>query len=259
MYCFRLAALGVLLTVVPAHAAPHPSCAGPVAITDGHALRVEKSGAIVLTSNQTIHLEGIRLPDGRFDRAPQDFAERALAEINLLAHTGVLTLRVIPPVRDRYGRLRAQVFSHADWLQEELLSQGLARVALAPDRTECASELYAAEDRARRARRGLWSVGAYAIRAPDDMWPDIGTFQIVEGKVLNASTKNGRAYLNFGSDWRRDFTVTVDPDDMINFRRTGVDPLSYVGQTIRVRGWVQSLHGPEIEVANPQSIEVVRQ
>jgi len=45
---------------------------------------------------------------------------------------------------------------------------------------------------------------------------------------------------------------------MINFRTAGVDPLSYVGQTIRVRGWVQSLHGPEIEVANPQSIEVVR-
>jgi hypothetical protein len=64
--------------------------------------------------------------------------------------------------------------------------------------------------------------------------------------------------LNFGTDWRRDFTVTIDPIDMRNFRATGVDPKSYAGQTIRVRGWVQLHNGPEIEVANPQGIEVLK-
>jgi len=247
-----------LLTVGATHAAPHQPCAGPASIPAAPVLSIEKSGAIVLANKQTVHLEGIRLPNGALDRAPVDYSARARAEINLVARAHALTLQVVAPARDRYGRLRAQAFSHAGWLQGELLRQGLARVALAPDRTECAGELYAAEAEARQARRGLWSIAAYAIREPEDLWPDIGTFQVVEGKVLNASSKNGRAYLNFGSDWRRDFTVTVDPGDMINFRTAGVDPLSYVGQTIRVRGWVQLLHGPEIEVANPQSIEVVR-
>jgi hypothetical protein len=163
-----------------------------------------------------------------------------------------------PPELDRYRRLRAQAFVGGHWLQAELLGLGLARVSLAPDRTECASELLAVEARARQSEKGLWASPVYAIRSPQDVQHDVGTFQIVEGTVLNATVKNGRAYLNFGSDWRTDFTATVDPDDMANFRRVGVDPKSYSGQTIRVRGWVQWHYGPEIEVPNPQSIEVIK-
>ena len=66
----------------------------------------------------------------------------------------------------------------------------------------------------------------------------------------------GRAYLDFGADWRNDFTATVAPTDMGNFRRAGVDPRDYVGKTVRLRGIVQFFHGPEIEIANPQQIEV---
>lgn len=165
---------------------------------------------------------------------------------------------VLSPDKDRHGRVRAQVFVGDFWLQKELLGRGLARVEISPDRTECAAELFAAETRARVVRRGLWGSSAYAVRTPQNVGLDIDTFQIVEGRVLTTNVKNGRAFLNFGSDWRTDFTAVVDPVDMGNFRATGVDPRSYAGQTIRVRGWVQRHHGPEIEVPNPQGIEVVQ-
>jgi micrococcal nuclease len=131
------------------------------------------------------------------------------------------------------------------------------RVSLAPDRHECASELYAAEAAARAAKNGLWSFPAYAMRTPDTLAHDTGTFQVVEGKVLRADMKDGRAYLDFGPDWHTDFTVVVSPDDMKNFEAAGVDPRTYEGKTVRVRGWVQQLDGPEIEVAMPEAIEVV--
>jgi len=233
-------------------------CAGPVEIAGGHLLRVEKNGAIVLTDGRAAHLEGIRLPQGAPDHAPQPFADEALAAIVKLASDVPLTLTSIPPKEDRYDRVRAQAFAGDRWIQNELLSRGLARVSIAPDRTECAAELFAVEARARGAHAGLWASPAYAIRTPMNLWRDVGTFQIVQGKVLNTTKRNDRVYLNFGSDWRTDFTVTIDPDDMPNFRKAGVDPLSYSGQTIRVRGWVQSLHGPEIEVPNPQGIEVIQ-
>ncbi len=250
--------VAALLTCLPAHGSSLPTCAGPIEIADGHVLRVEKNGAVILTDGRAIHLEGIRLPSGPLDRAPQAFADQALAAIWSFAGAGALTLTAIAPKEDRYDRVRGQAFAAGRWVQGELLSRGLARASISPDRSECAAELFAVEAKARAAHAGLWTDRAYAIRSPENLWHDIGTFQVVEGKVLNASMRNGRAYLNFGSDWRRDFTVTVDPDDMPNFRATGVDPLSYVGQTIRVRGWLQSLNGPEIEVANPQGIEVVR-
>jgi endonuclease YncB( thermonuclease family) len=236
-----------------------PTCAGRVELVGAHFESIDKrTGAIALAGGRIVHLEGIRLPEGVLDRASGDFATTAMNVIAGMAQSGAMMLTATPPKLDRYRRLRAQVFVGQNWLQADLLNRGLARASVAPDRTECASELLAVEAHARQARRGLWASSAYAIRTPQDVGRDVETFQIVEGTVLNASMKNGRAYLNFGADWRTDFTVTVDPDDMANFRRIGVDPTSYAGQTIRVRGWVQWRYGPEIEVPNPQGIEVVK-
>lgn len=236
-----------------------PPCAGRVVLTHARYVRVdEKTGTLSFADGRTVHLESIRLPAGAADRAPVEFASNALHAISDMARRGAMTMTSMPPELDRHRRLRAQAFAGGDWLQAELLELGLARVALAPDRTECASELLAIEARARQSRQGLWASPAYAIRSPQDVRRDVGTFQVVEGTVVSAAVKNGRAYLDFGSDWRTDFTVTVDPDDMANFRRTGVDPRSYSGQTIRVRGWVLWHFGPEIEVPNPQSVEVIK-
>lgn len=247
------------LAMLPSASAQTPAkCAGPVEISGGHLLRVEKNGAIILTDGRAAHLEGIRLPQGMSDHAPQIFADQALSAIVKVASGAPLTMTSVPPKEDRYDRVRVQAFAGDRWIQNELLSRGLARVSIAPDRTECSVELFAAEARARAAHAGIWASPVYAIRTRLNLWPDLGTFQIVQGKVLNTSKRNGRVYLNFGADWRTDFTVTVDPEDMSNFRESGVDPMSYSGQTIRVRGWVQSLNGPEIEVPNPQGIEVLQ-
>ncbi|MEJ1969866.1 MAG: thermonuclease family protein [Rhizomicrobium sp.] len=247
------------LTAVPAGAAVLPPCAGPVEIGNAQLLRVEHNGSVIFADGRAAHLEGIRLPAGAEDRAPQALADQALDALASLAHAGPLKLTAVSPKEDRYDRVRGQIFTRdGTWVQAALLARGLARVLIAPDRTECAAELFAVEAKARAAHAGLWADPAYAIRAPQGLRRDTGTFQIVEGKVANAELKNGRAYLNFGADWRSDFTATVEPEDMPNFRRIGVDPRAYAGQTIRVRGIVQSLNGPEIEVANPQGIEVVQ-
>ena len=236
-------------------------CAGPVEAKDVHVLRVEKNGDLVLTDGRAVRLEGVILPAGNRDHAPTYLADQALAGLTDLARNRDVTLAVFMPKEDRYGRLRAQVFFSAkdeSWLQIALLRRGFARVSIAPDRRECASELYAAEAYARRKRYGIWSSGFYDVRAPDNLGGTVGTFQIVEGKVLSARIKDGRAYLDFGRDWRRDFKVTIAPDDMKRFRDTGVDPRTYEGLTIRARGFVDELGGPEIEVASPEGIEVVQ-
>jgi len=248
-----------VLACTPAWALAVPSCAGPAEISGAQLLRVERNGVVVLTDGRALHLETIRLPAGAADRAPQTFADQAISTILALARKAPLTLTAVPPKEDRYDRVRGQLFAgDGTWIQLALLRKGLARVAVAPDRTECSEELYAAEAQARASHAGLWAAPAYAVRTPATVGRDTGTFQIVEGTVQNTELRNGRAYLNFGADWRTDFTVTIEPEDMANFRRLGVDPRAYAGQTIRVRGIVQSLNGPEIEVPNPQGIEVVQ-
>jgi len=262
MFQFRSAAvLAAILFAPAAQAGALPACAGAVEAAGVQVVRVEKNGALILDDGRAVHVESLLLPAGAKDKAPDFLAGQALNELSQLTHDHGVTLTSAIPKEDRYGRVRAQVFlpdnTDDPWLQVALLRRGLARVSLAPDRHECASELYAAEAAARAAKNGLWAFPAYVMRTPDTLGRDTGTFQVVEGKVLKATVKDGRAYLDFGPDWHTDFTVVVSPDDMKNFEAAGIDPRGYEGKRVRVRGWVQELDGPEIEVAMPEGIEVV--
>jgi micrococcal nuclease len=229
-------------------------CAGEAEVVSAHIVRVEKNGALILKDGRAAMLEGIRLPDAALDR---EIAAQASAALDGLAKGRLLDLHAVWPKEDRYDRIRTQVFDEDGvWLQTALLEKGLARVDLAPDRSECNAELYAAEAKARNAHRGLWALPAYAVRNPQHPGP-VGTFQAVAGRVLDAAIKDGRAFLNFGEDWKTDFTVTISPDDMKTFRRMKVDPLQYRGRMVRVRGIIQSYNGPEIEIGNPKQIELL--
>ncbi|HEX2590075.1 MAG TPA: thermonuclease family protein [Rhizomicrobium sp.] len=248
----------MMLCAGAAHADGIPACAGAVELGSEIVTRIEPNAALITTDGLAVKMEGIRLPLGSREKASGTFTDQAYGMLATLVKGRTVALTAIEPKQDRYDRLRAQVFGAEQvWVQQRLLEQGLARVALSPDRTECSSELYAAEASARAAQRGIWSSPAYAIRTPDNLRGDVGTFQVVEGVVQTANVDGGRAYLNFGADWRTDLTVTISPDDMKTFDLLGVDPRAYAGKRVRVRGMVQMVNGPSIAVANPQSVEVV--
>ena len=242
----------------PSFAAPAiPQCAGDVEIADARIVRIEHNGVLVLQDGRAASLEGIRIPMATQDHAPQPASDQSFDALSAFAKDQDLALHAMWPKEDRYDRVRSQAFTNdGTWLQIELLKRGLARVNISPDRTECASEMFAAEAEARNAHLGLWAQPAYAVRTPDTVKADVGTFQIVQGVVLNADVRDGRAYLNFGPDWKTDFTVTISPDDMKTFRAMGVDPRGYKGKFMRVRGIVQWLNGPEMELADPRQAEV---
>jgi hypothetical protein len=224
-------------------------------------VRVEKNATVILGDGRAVHLEGILLPAGAADHAPDALVGKVFGVISNLVHDKLVAIGANPPKEDRYGRIRAQVFLPGNpkdpWLQVALLTRGLARVSIAPDRTECAAQLLAAEAQARTAKLGLWSYPAYVVRNPQTVARDVGTFQVVEGKVVSATLRGGHAYLDFGPDWHSDFTVEISPDDMANFEQASVDPRGFAGKNVRVRGWVEQRDGPEMALTNPQSIEII--
>ena len=69
----------------------------------------------------------------------------------------------------------------------------------------------------------------------------------------------GRAYLNFGPDWRSDFTVSAASAARRLFERDGHDLIALEGRIIRVRGWIKWWNGPMIELTHPEQIEVLAQ
>jgi|GEM_PF-2231640 len=168
--------------------------------------------------------------------------------------------------RDRYDRALAQVLvsgdAAAEWLQYRLVEAGLARVMSHADNQAQAPILLMTEARARRDRRGLWARPDHQVRDthPDARAQDVGSAQIVEGRVLEAVRLNsGRIYLNFGSDYRTDFTVRIDAPDSQAFLDAGLTPEAMTGRRVRVRGWLSDENGPMIVIDHPARIELLEE
>ena len=256
------ACLFLIVATLPQLAASAPGCIPPVEVAHAKAVRVEKNGVIVLADGRAARLEGVVLPAAAADHAPQVFADQAAAALKNLTAGQHIDLAAGPPKEDRYGRIRAQILVRQEgresWLQEEMLRKGLARVSIAPDRRECAENLYDTEASARREKAGIWSDASYAVRGPPETGADVGTFQIVEGTVASVSRSAGRVFLDFGPDRHGDFAATISSDDLKRFREVGVDPFAYANETVRVRGWVERIgRRPEIEIATPEQVEIV--
>lgn len=225
--------------------------AGVVEIVDGDTLLLDDGREVRL-----VGLQAPKLPLGRPDFEAWPLADEAKAALAALAQGREVELRAGGRSIDRHGRVLAHlVRDDGLWIQGTLLQQGMARVYSFADNRALVAEMLALEQEARRARRGIWAEPYYAVSTPDGVAERIGSFQIVEGRVLDAAVVRGRAYLNFGADWRSDFTVTLSPAVRRLFEAEGIDPQRYEGQDLRVRGWVKSFNGPMIEASHPEQIE----
>jgi hypothetical protein len=85
---------------------------------------------------------------------------------------------------------------------------------------------------------------------------DIGTFKSwKEGRVRCRVA--GRVFVNFGADYRTDFTIAISARDRRHLSKDGVDPATWTGKQIRVRGWLSRLNGPEVELTHAAQIQIV--
>lgn len=165
--------------------------------------------------------------------------------------------------RDRYDRALAQVHTLAPnglqdlWVQAELIRLGLARVYTWPDEEIDADTLYSIEREARERGRGLWSHADYGVRDPEPnaLAQKVDSLQLVEGIVTSTADIRGRAYLNFGADYRTDFTIAVAKKHRKRFKT--LDPIGLEGARVRVRGWIELTNGPMIWASHPARIEVL--
>lgn len=214
---------------------------------------------LTLDDGRQVRLVGLMAPKLSLGRArvpTEPLAEEAKAALVALALDQPVTLWVGGAPQDRYGRHLAHLhLASGRWVQGDLLEQGWARVYTFPDNRARVAEMLAREAAARRARRGIWRLNAYRVLGVDELADRIGTYQIVEGRVQAADDVRGRTYLNFGADWRKDFTVTIAPADRRRF--AALDPLRLAGREVRVRGWLGLRNGPEIMATHPEQIELL--
>jgi len=234
----------------------------------GQLRSVSDGDTLYLDSGLKVRLAAIqapKLPLGREGFKAWPLGEESKVALEKLTKGKTLQLFYGGERRDRYDRALAQVYSLDGegakniWLQEEMVRLGMARVYTWPDTFQDSEKLYAAEVKARDAKRGIWGQDYYSIRSPEPnaLAQDIDSYQIVQGIVTSTADVRGQVYLNFGADYKTDFTIAIAKRDRKRFKKANLDLLSLEGATVRIRGWIELSNGPMIWLDHPERLEVL--
>lgn len=185
---------------------------------------------------------------------------KTLLEKELPAGTEVLLYQTRKADVGRVNRMNhhlAHMVRKSDqlWVNGLLLKSGLARAMPTDSNADRTAEMLAAETDARTLSAGLWKT--FPVLTADTAESGIGGFHVVEGTVKNAASVKNNLYVNFGGDWKKDFTVMIPPAVRKSLLRQNINPMDMTGQKIRVRGDIRSYNGPFIELQNAHQIEVM--
>lgn len=244
--------MAIYLFLVLSVSAPSSGQAGTAERLNNRGLITFETGA---GEQLTIRLAGLELP-----RPGSPGHELAMRFIDGWLAAGVSELRLPADERlDRYGHHIADLHREDALLSEALVSAGYAIAYSWPDTRHEGAHLLVLEAEARSGNRGLWETDIFAIRSPDPntLALYLETVQIVEGRVISAAETRERTYLNFGFDYRTDFTVSIAARDVRTFTDAGIDMDALEGRIIRVRGWLQAINGPSITIDHPERLEVL--
>lgn len=217
-----------------------------------------------------VRMAGLVIPGIPRDHKDLDAANAAdAALIHLRTLTRDIRLAAVPSFpSDRHGRKWAQLFAKRDegtpagWLQAAMVSAGHARVAPDARGLPCAKALLALEADARGKRLGLWGQKGFDVL---DAWATRkirrreNSYQLVVGEVRGVAETKRFTYVNFGENWRTDFTANVSAKTAKALRKGGFSLVDLKGKTVRIRGWVQYANGPMIRVVAREQIEVLSQ
>jgi micrococcal nuclease len=230
-------------------------------------VRVIDAETVLLDDDEEVRLIGAlapRSPDLKPDADAWPPEQDAVAALRDLVVGRSVELATSGRAKDRYGHLLAHLFVDENgervWVQGRLLSTGHARAYGLPESFACARELLAHERVAREALAGLWANAAYATRAAGDgkkLLRYRNSYQIVEGSVVRVKVAKSRTYLDFGPDWRTDFSAGIDAKVVHAHPEWAKTLAGLQGRRVEVRGWIEYRSGPYIAIEDPSQLAII--
>lgn len=212
--------------------------------------------SLLLADGRQVRLIGVNTPeihpsaDKRKHVAPQPLAREAARFTAARVNGQRVTLHFERERTDRYQRLLAHVtLSDGTRLEEALLREGHGwMVAIPPNVAELA-RLQAAEDEARRARRGVWGRAEYRPVAAERLSTKDAGFLFVTGTVRGVRQSSHAYYFELAprasllvprEEWNRYFASQY------------ARPQALVGRQFTARGWASARDGKlRVRVAHP--------
>ncbi len=178
-----------------------------------------------------------------------------------------IEFRALSAAPDRWGRLEIEASQAAAGgeallpVAEALVDAGWARARPELSARACIGSLLQRERAARRSQIGIWADPAYRVFSAADSAAFVGhdgETIIAEGAVSGVGETATRTYINFGPIRTVDFAVTIRKASLKLLLDSGLRPAGFSGQTLRVRGALDTRFGPQIEIVEPAAIEILQ-
>ena len=164
---------------------------------------------------------------------------------------------------DRYDRIHGDLFildgTGEAWAQARMVALGLTRVIRPTGDKPCTDYLYALERAAMAKDSGMWADPFYRVKAADDpsLTDQKGLYEIVEGRVLSIGGRSYMTFVDFGTDYRHDFTIMVTPSMVERLAEAGRPVEALKNRWVRVRGVVELSGGPAIRLKRVDDLELL--
>lgn len=197
------------------------------------------------------------------NRPSEPYSIKAKNYLKKLVEHKEVTLKFDKEKKDKYKRFLAYVYlKDGTFVNAEMLKSGLAHLYTFPKNVSKFTELKKAEDIAIANKLNLWSNPRWQVQnANSDKKIDksrFGKYQIFKGKIQEIAKVGKKTFLNFGTNWRTDFSVEIKDYNLRYFRKQNINPEEYYkDKTVIVRGILIPVNGSLISVSHPQQIEVL--
>jgi len=225
-------------------------------------IEVIDGDTIRLSNNKVLRYIGIDTPESRIKEGsefiydPQPFSVQAAQKNKDLVLGKKIRVEFDLVKTDKYGRLLGYCFYDGMMVNEELLKNGLAVLMTIPPNIKYTDRFIKAQTDARNQGRGLWAENEIVSDAQASDYID--QVRTVRGRVIRTFKSDKCIYLNFGADYRTDFTIVIFKKSLRSFIDKKIDPENYyMNKMVEVTGRIKQYNGPEIIVGHPSQITVL--
>ncbi len=231
---------------------------GPPANTETvHVRYVHDGDTLALDNDRKIRVIGINTPElGRDGKPAEPLAIRARDRLRqlLFASGNRVRLRYGEQRKDRYGRYLADLWdTHGVNLTEKLLAEGLGWQVVIPPNMRFLDCYRAAENRARKAARGVWGHPAWKARLARKLTLRDTGFQRVRGRVTRVNRGGGATWIELDNR----LTLKLADADRQWFKNPPGP--SWAGRQLEVRGWLYRTRGKlRVNIHHPAVLTLSR-
>ncbi len=233
---------------------------------EGLVTKVFDGDTIELDGKYVVRYIGIDAPEymkkdkGEWIIDPQPLGEEAKRFNESLIQGKRVRLEYDSEKIDIYKRLLSYVFVRNELINARLIKEGLALAYIYPDNVRYKKRFLKFQEEAKKKKKGLWEYIERNTILPHQAEKFVGKMKAVEGVVLTTARVKKCIFLNFGKDYKKDFTIVIFKSVWKLFDVAGIEKpeVFYRGKKVRVYGLISEYNGPEIKVKTPYQIQLIQ-